>query len=94
VAEAETTQADAKAKEKGARRARSARQRAQTARETATEKAAPAGRQAPELDAKTDPQAMPSRNLPTDATGNPRDNAQRNYTDPDSHILKGGDGWI
>ena len=94
VAEAETTQADAKAKEKGARRARSARQRAQTARETATEKAAPAGRQAPELDAKTDPQAMPSRNLPIDATGNPRGNAQRNFTDPDSHILKGGDGWI
>ena len=102
VAEAETSQADAKAKEKAARRARSARQRAQTARETATEKAAATGRQAPELDAKSDPQAMPSRNLPTDATGNPRGNAQRNhrcaegcaYTDPDSHILKSVDGWI
>ena len=102
MAEAETTQADAKTKDKAARRARSARQRAQAARETATEKAAATGRQAPELDAKNDPQAMPSRNLPTDATGNPRGNAQRNhrcaegcaYTDPDSHILKGGDGWI
>ena len=45
---------------------------------------------------------MPSRNLPTTATGDPKGNAQRNhryaegcaYTDPDSHILKGGDGWI
>jgi hypothetical protein len=37
---------------------------------------------------------MPSRNLPTTAAGDPKGNAQRNFTDPDSHILKGGDGWI
>jgi len=37
---------------------------------------------------------MPSRNLPTTAAGDPKANAQRNFTDPDSHILKGGDGWI
>jgi hypothetical protein len=45
---------------------------------------------------------MPSRNLPTTAAGVPKANAQCNhrcaegsaYTDPDSHILKGGDGWI
>ena len=37
---------------------------------------------------------MPSRNLPTTAAGVPKANAQRNFTDPDSHILKGGDGWI
>jgi hypothetical protein len=41
-----------------------------------------------------DPLAMPSRNLPTNAAGDPKGNAQRNFTDPDSHILKGGDGWI
>jgi hypothetical protein len=54
------------------------------------------------ISASHDPQAMPSRNLPTDATGNPHPKAQRNhrcaegfaYTDPDSHILNGGDGWI
>jgi hypothetical protein len=37
---------------------------------------------------------MPHRQLPTDATGNPKPQAQRNFTDPDSHILKGSDGWI
>jgi hypothetical protein len=41
-----------------------------------------------------DPLAMPSRNLPTTAAGDPKAKAQRNFTDPDSHILKGGDGWI
>jgi hypothetical protein len=41
-----------------------------------------------------DLQAMPSRQLPTDAAGNPKHQAQRNFTDPDSHILKGSDGWI
>jgi hypothetical protein len=29
-----------------------------------------------------------------DGAGNPKPQAQRNLTDPDSHILKGGDGWI
>ncbi len=37
---------------------------------------------------------MPQRMLPTDAAGNPRPSAQRNFTDPDSHILKGSDLWI
>ena len=45
---------------------------------------------------------MPSSNLPTTAAGDPKGKAQRNhrcaegsaYTDPDSHILKGEDGWI
>ncbi|MEI6829769.1 MAG: transposase [Synechococcaceae cyanobacterium ELA445] len=45
---------------------------------------------------------MPQRTLPTDAAGKPKPQAQRNhryaedcaYTDPDSHIIKGGDGWI
>ena len=49
-----------------------------------------------------DPLAMPSRQLPTDAIGNPKPQAQRNhrcaegsaYTDPDSYILKGAGGWI
>ena len=94
MAEAETTQADAKTREKAARRAKAARQRAEAARQLATEKAEAAGRKAPDLEVSADPQAMPSRNLPTDAAGNPKGTAQRNFTDPDSHILKGGDGWI
>jgi IS5 family transposase len=44
--------------------------------------------------AETDPLAMPQRTLPTDAAGNPNPSAQRNFTDPDSHILKGSDGWM
>jgi hypothetical protein len=42
----------------------------------------------------TGPLAMPQRTLPADATGKPKLTAQRNFTDPDSHILKGPDGWI
>lgn len=34
------------------------------------------------------------RTLPTDAADNPKPQPQRNFTDPDSHILKGSDGWI
>ena len=44
--------------------------------------------------AKADPLAMPQRRLPTDETGNPKPQAQRNFTDPYSQILKGADGWM
>jgi IS5 family transposase len=37
---------------------------------------------------------MPSRQLPTDAAGKPKPQAQRNFTDPSSHILKGSGGWV
>jgi len=37
---------------------------------------------------------MPHRQLPTDASSNPKPWAQRNFTDPDRHILKGPEGWI
>ncbi|WP_225867658.1 transposase [Cyanobium sp. NIES-981] len=37
---------------------------------------------------------MPTRTLPNDAAGNPKPSAQRNFTDPDSHILRGSGGWI
>jgi hypothetical protein len=37
---------------------------------------------------------MPHRQLPTDAAGNPKPQAQRNFTDAESHILKGSAGWI
>ena len=44
--------------------------------------------------AETDPLALPQRMLPTDVAGTPKPQAQRNFTDPDSHILKGSDDWI
>ena len=46
------------------------------------------------MTADRDPLAMPQRTLPTDATGNPKPQAQRNVTDPESQILKSADGWI
>ena len=95
-------QALAKEAQQAERRARSARGRAELARKLAIEKAQAADLSTPDPLSSADPLAMPSRNLPTTAAGDPKANAQRNhryaegcaYTDPDSHILKGGDGWI
>lgn len=37
---------------------------------------------------------LPSHRIPTDKSGNPTDKAQRNFTDPDSRIMKTGDGYV
>ncbi|MCX5967636.1 MAG: hypothetical protein NTV57_08360 [Cyanobacteria bacterium] len=37
---------------------------------------------------------MPRRGLPASAAGVPDAKAQRNFTDPDSHIMKTDGGWI
>jgi transposase len=87
-------QALAKEAQQAERRARSARGRAELARRLAIDKAQAAHLSTPDPLTSVDPLAMPSRNLPTTAAGDPKSNAQRNFTDPDSHILKGGDGWI
>jgi transposase len=87
-------QALAKEAQQAERRAKAARGRAELARKLAVDKARAAGLPAPDLPSSVDPLAMPSRNLPTTAAGDPKANAQRNFTDPDSHILKGGDGWM
>jgi transposase len=84
----------AKEAQQAERRAKAARGRAELARRLAIEKAQAAGLSTPDPLSSVDPLAMPSRNLPTTAAGDPKANAQRNFTDPDSHILKGGDGWI
>lgn len=76
-----------------ARRSRGARKRADDAQKLAMEKAEAAGLELSTVAAaETDPLAMPQRTLPTDAAGNPNPSAQRNFTDLDSHILKGSDG--
>ncbi len=84
----------AKTRAKTARRARAARQRAEAAKGLALPKARSAGQPVPDLESQSDPQTMPSRNLPTNAAGEVTGNAQRNFTGPESHIPKGGDGWI
>jgi len=85
---------DAQASKRAVRRARGARQRADDSQKLAIEKAEAAGLESSAATSDSDPLAMPLRQLPTDGAGNPRPQAQRNFTDPDSHILKGGDGWI
>jgi hypothetical protein len=67
---------------------------AELARKLAFETAQAEGHSFPDPLNSADPLAMPSRNLPTAAAGDPRSNAQRHFTDPDSHILKGSDGWF
>jgi hypothetical protein len=98
-----TAQAEAaRTRANTARRTRAARQRAEAAKGLALRKAQAAGQPIPDLQPQIDPQAMPSRNLPTNAAGEVKGKAQRNHrcaegcasSDPDSHILKGGDGWI
>jgi len=44
--------------------------------------------------AVTDPSAISRRQIPTYAPGNPKASAQRSYSDPDSHSLKGSGGLI
>jgi hypothetical protein len=74
--------------------AKEAQQVQRRARRLAIDKAQAADLSAPDPLISIDPLAKPSRSLPITAAGDPKANAQRNFTDPDSHILKGGDGWI
>ena len=92
-AEAAEASGDEPRSKRAARRSRGARKRADDAQKQAIEKAEAAGLDLVSM-AEIDPLAMPQRTLPTDAAGNPKPSAQRNFTDPDSHILKGSDGWI
>jgi hypothetical protein len=100
AAEQEAAEADASgddpASKRAAHRRRGARKRADDAETLARDKAEAAGHEPPAItaDGVSDLLAMPSRQLPTDAAGRPKASAQRNFTDPDSHILKGSDGWI
>jgi transposase len=100
AAEQETAEAEAsgddQTSKRASRRGRGARKRADDAHKLANEKAEAAGLEPPDITAAgvSDRLVMPQRQLPTDATGNPKLQAQRNFSDPDSHILKGADGWI
>ena len=85
---------DAQLSKQSSRRARGARKRANDTQKLALQTAQAAGLASAVLTGDLDPVAMPQRMLPTDATGNPKPTAQRNFTDSDSHILKGADGWI
>ena len=85
---------DAQLDKRASRRARGARKQANDTQKLALQTAQAAGLESPVLTGDLEPVAMPQRTLPTDADGNPNPSAQRNFTDPESHILKGSDGWI
>jgi len=85
---------DAQLSRRAARRARGARKRVDDAQKLAIATAEAAGLESPVFTAELDAVAMPQRQLPSDTSGNPKPQAQRNFTDSDSHILKGADGWI
>ena len=99
VAEQEVEAAEASGDEprckRAARRTRGARKRADAPQKLAMEKAEATGLllSTAAVASKAHPLAMPQRTLPTDAAGSPKPSAQRTFTDPDSHILKGCDGW-
>ena len=74
-------------------KAERAREKAEAARELAMEKAALAGLEPPDLEPLKSDQ-MPRRGLAHQADGTPSAKTQRNFTDPDSHIMKGNGEMI
>jgi hypothetical protein len=70
-----------------------AAEKAEAARNLAIETAEVAGVEAPDLEPRA-ADAMPLRGLPTNAAGVPDAKAQRNFTDPDSHIMKRDNSFI
>ena len=68
-------------------KAERAREKAEAARELAMKKAALAGLEPPDLEPLESDQ-MPRRGLAHHADGSPTAKTQRNFTDPDSHIVR------
>jgi transposase len=79
--------ADASEQQKLADKAARAREKAEAARELAIEKAHEAGLEPQGLEPQP-VDAMPYRGLAHRADGSPTAKTQRNFTDPDSHIVK------
>jgi len=92
-AAAATAAAEPEEREELRKKADKAQAKAQAARDLAIEKAAEAGMEPPDLD-PLPAAAMPRRGLAHIADGSPTAKAQRNYTDPDSHIMQSDGDWI
>jgi hypothetical protein len=71
------------------RKAESAAAKAEAAREKAIETAESAGVEPPDLEPLS-ADAMPRRGLARKADGTPTAKTQRNFTDPDSHLMQSG----
>lgn len=74
-------------------RADEKRAKAEEAAQHARTKAQAAGMDEPDLFAR-DPELLPSHQVQADKDGNPDPKAQRNFTDPDSRIMKRGNEYL
>jgi transposase len=75
------------------RKAEAAAAKAKAAREKAIETAENAGLEPPDLGPLT-ADAMPHRGLTRKADGTPTKKTQRNFTDPDSHLMQSGGSYL
>jgi hypothetical protein len=92
---AAVNKADALAAEQAelARKAETAAAKAKAAREKANEAAEDAGLEPPDLQPLAC-DAMPRRGLARKADGAPTKKTQRNFTDPDSHLMQSGGSYL
>ena len=95
AAAAHEDEADALAAEQAElnRKAQAAAAKAEAAREAAIEAAEQAGLEPPDLEPLA-PDAMPRRGLARKADGTPTKKTQRNFTDPDSHLMQSGGSYL
>jgi hypothetical protein len=75
------------------KKAETAAAKANAAREKAIEAAETAGVEPPELEPLV-AEAMPRRGLARKADGTPTKKTQRNFTDPDSHLMQSGGSYL
>ena len=88
--EAETAAATARQRHEEAQKARA---KATAARDNAIETAEHAGREPPDLE-QLAADAMPIRGLARKADGTPTTKTQRNFTDPESHLMQFGGTYL
>jgi hypothetical protein len=75
------------------RKAEAAADKAKAAQEKAIEAAETAGLEPPDLEPLA-ADAMPRRGLARKADGTPTNKTQRNFTDPDSHLMQSGGSYL
>jgi len=93
AAAAQDSEAPAAEQSELGKKAESAAAKAREARDTATEAAEYAGLEPPDLEPLA-AGAMPRRGLARKAGGTPKGKSQRNFTDPDSHLMHSGGSYL
>lgn len=93
AAAAEESKAPAAEQAELTRKAEAAASKAKAAKEKAIEAAETAGVEPPDLEPLA-ADAMPRRGLARKADGTPTNKTQRNFTDPDSHLMQSGGSYL